>query len=123
MSTKENKQVESALEGLQKGDVIRLTYEDIGRFSSDRGSVELVVVEVPENPTKSVIETYTSDADLEKDAEEIIKSGADHVNIQSSRRNSSARSQGYRYETRCMLNDEYDAKAIINIDVTGSRVI
>jgi hypothetical protein len=123
MSIRDNNQVETVLKKLSEGDIIELTYEDSGRFSSNKDTVELIVVEVPSKPTKSVTGTYTRDADLEKDAGEIIEDGADHVNIQSARKNSSAYTDGYRYEIRCISNDLYDAKAIKNINIIGRREI
>lgn len=117
----QNLEVEKVLTSLSEGDLIKIEYEKGNRYSSNRGSVEVVAVEVPKNPKTNVTSTYSSDADLEKDAEEILENGADHINIQSARKNSYATTEGYRYEIRCLTNQDIDAGAVVNLDVVGRK--
>lgn len=119
----QNSRVENILTSVSEGDLVKIKYEIGNRFSEKTNSVEVVTVEVPSNPKTSVTSTYSSDADLEKDAREILEDGADHINIQSARKNSYASKEGYRYEIRCLTNKEIDAGAIVNLNIIGNRNI
>lgn len=115
----DNHHIERVLEELEDGMKVRLTIKkNSSRFQDgEEETLELTATDVPSNPTSSVVQLWESDADLDRDKEDLLEEGYKQLNLQSARRHSQSTSEGYRYEVRDLMNKDIDASSVIRIEI------
>lgn len=111
-----NHRIEKAMEKLEEGCVVELTFQ---KNRNQKETLRLVATDVQSNPKNSVTQFWEEDADLDRDNMELLEEGYRQVNLQSARRHSRATSRGHRYEIRDLMNDDIDGSPVVDLKIVA----